>query len=196
VNKDHKTLVIQYDERCISNASDAFQDFPIHDENEETINNYQIKHLKKHHELYNIYLRHVNKKLNDKNEEDCKAEEAKKTSGVQDLSDLLLMIQNKVKPSTILLGEFESIGELQPHIITQGPYMGGTSYKQQWKHQHSDYKFIWHRVFGKEVFSPDNDKLLKATRAIIGQKCLGRERVELILKHDKKPLVAIGGANG
>ncbi len=24
VNKDHKTLVIQYDERCISNDSDAF----------------------------------------------------------------------------------------------------------------------------------------------------------------------------
>ncbi len=32
VNKDHKTLLIQYDERCISNASDAFQDFPLHDE--------------------------------------------------------------------------------------------------------------------------------------------------------------------
>jgi hypothetical protein len=31
VNKDHKTLVIQYDERCISNDSDAFQDFPLHD---------------------------------------------------------------------------------------------------------------------------------------------------------------------
>ena len=34
VNKDHKTLVIQYDERCISTDSDAFQDFPLHDENE------------------------------------------------------------------------------------------------------------------------------------------------------------------
>jgi hypothetical protein len=96
VNKDHKTLLIQYDERCISNASGAFQDFPLHNENEETMNNYQINHLKEHHELYNIYLGRVNKKLNDKKEEDCKAEEAKKTSGVQDLSDLLLMIQNKV----------------------------------------------------------------------------------------------------
>ncbi len=143
--------------------------------------------MKEHHELYNIHLGRVYKKLNDKKEEDCKAEEAKKTSGVQDLSDFLLMIQNKVKPSTILLGEFESIGELQPHIITRGPNMGGTSYKQQWKHQHSDYKFTWRRVFGKEVFAPD--KLLKAARAIIGQKCLGWERVELILKHDKKPLV-------
>jgi hypothetical protein len=38
-DQDHKTLVIQYDERCICNASDAFQDFPLHDENEETINN-------------------------------------------------------------------------------------------------------------------------------------------------------------
>jgi hypothetical protein len=104
------------------------------------------------------------------------------------------MIQNKVKSSTILLGEFESIGELHPYIITQGPNMGGTSYKQQWKHRHSDYKLTWHRVFGKEIFAPD--QLLKTARAIIGQKCLGWERVELILKRDKKPLVAISGANG
>ena len=194
VNKDHKTLVIQYDERCISTDSDAFQDFPLHDENEETIDSYQIKHLKEHHELYNIHLGCVNKKLNDKKEEDCKAEEAKKTSEVQDFSDLLLMIQNKVKPATILLGEFVSIGELQPHIISKGPNMGETSYKQQWKHRHSDYKFIWHRVLGKDVFVPD--KLFKAARAIIGQKCLGWERIELILKHDKKPLVAGGGTNG
>ncbi len=141
MNKDHKTLVIQYDERCISSASDAFQDFPLHDENEETINNYQIKHLKEHHELYNIHLGHVNKKLNDKKEGDRKAEEAKKTSGVEDLSDVLLMIQNKVKPSMILLGEFKYIEELQPHIITRGSNMGSSSYKQQWKHQHSDYQF-------------------------------------------------------
>jgi hypothetical protein len=49
-------------------------------------------------------------------------------------------------------------------------------------------------VFGKEIFAPD--KLLKAARPTIGQKCLGWERVELILKHNKKPLVALGGANG
>ena len=112
VNKNHKTLVIQNDERCISNDSDAFQDFPLHDENEETIDSYQIKHLKEHHELYNIRLGRVNKLLNDKKEEDYKAEEAKKTSEVQDFSDLLLMIQNKVKPATMLLGKFESLGEL------------------------------------------------------------------------------------
>ncbi len=94
----------------------------------------------------------------------------------------------------VLLGEFESIGELQPHIITRGPNMGSFSYKQQWKHQHSDYQFTWYRVFGKEVFAPD--KLLKAARAIMGQKCQGWERVELILKHDKKMLVTIADANG
>jgi hypothetical protein len=48
-NKNHKTLVIQYDEQCISNDSDAFQNFPLHDENEETIHSYQIKHLKVHY---------------------------------------------------------------------------------------------------------------------------------------------------
>jgi hypothetical protein len=69
--------VIQYDERCISITSDDFKDFSLHDKNEKTINNYQIKHLKEHHELYNIHHGCVNKKPNDKKEEDCKAEEAK-----------------------------------------------------------------------------------------------------------------------
>ncbi len=55
-------------------------------------------------------------------EEYCKAEEAKKTSGVQDLSDLLLMMQNKVKLAAILLGEFESIGVAAPY------YCQGTGY--------------------------------------------------------------------
>ncbi len=96
----------------------------------------------------------------------------------------------------MLLGKCESIGELQPHIISKGQHMSETSYKQQWKHwhRHSDYEFIWHRVLGKDVFAPD--KLLKVARAIIGQKCLGWEHIELILKHDKKPLVAGGGTNG
>ena len=49
-------------------------------------------------------------------------------------------------------------------------------------------------MLGKDVFVPD--KLFKAARAIIGLKCLGWERIELILKHDKKPLVAGGGTNG
>jgi hypothetical protein len=30
------------------NYSGAFLDFPLHNENEKTINNYQIKHLKEH----------------------------------------------------------------------------------------------------------------------------------------------------
>ena len=97
-----------------------FQDYPLHDENEASIDSYQIKHLKEHHEFYNIYLGRVDKKLNDKKEEDRKAEETKKTSGVQDLSDLLLMIQDKVKPATILLGEFESIGSCSPILLLRG----------------------------------------------------------------------------
>jgi hypothetical protein len=143
VNSDHKSLVISYDERCISNGSDVFQDFPL-DENKETIDNYPIKYLKENHELYNIHLGRVNKKVNDKREEDCIAEEAKKTTGAEDLSDILLKIQNKIKPSHILIGEFESIGELQPHVITRGSYMGETSFKQLWQHRYSNNQFTWH----------------------------------------------------
>ncbi len=65
--------------------------------------------------------------------------------------------------------------------------MDAISYKQQWQQRHSNYQFTWQRVFGKEVFAPD--KLLKAARAIISQKCPGWEHIELILVHDKKPLV-------
>ncbi len=143
MNSDHKSSVISYDERCISNGSDVFQDFPLYDENEETINNYPIKYLKENHEVYNIHLGPVNKKVNDRREEDHIAEEAKKTTGAEDLSDILLKIENKIKPSHILLGEFESIGELQPHVITRGPYMGETFFKQLWQHCYSNYQFTW-----------------------------------------------------
>jgi hypothetical protein len=55
-----------------------FQDFPLYDENEETINNYPLKYLKENHEFYYIHLGRINKKVNDKREEDHIAEEAKK----------------------------------------------------------------------------------------------------------------------
>jgi hypothetical protein len=50
-------------------------------------------------------------------EEDRIAEEAMKTTRAEDLSDILLKIQNKIKSSHILLGKIESIGDLQPHVI-------------------------------------------------------------------------------
>jgi hypothetical protein len=49
-------------------------------------------------------------------------------------------------------------------------------------------------VFAKEVFAPD--KLFKAAKAVISQTCPGWEGVKLILTHDKKLLVTIGGCNG
>ncbi len=194
VNSDHKSLVTSYDERCISNCSDVFQDFLLYDVNKETINSYPIKYLKENHELYHIHLGLVNKKVNDKREEDCIAEEAKKNTGAEDLPDILLKIQNKIKPSHILLEEFEPIGELQPHVITRGPCMGETSFKQLWQHCYSNYQFTWHRVFGKEVFA--SGKLLKAARAIISQKCQSQEHLELILKHDRKDLIVGCDKNG
>jgi hypothetical protein len=114
VNPDHKSVVIIYDERCISNGSDAFQDFPLYSKNEETINKYPMKYLKENHELYNIHLVCINKKVNDKKEADCIAEKAKKTTGAEDLSDILLMIENKVKPSHILLGELSLLESCSP----------------------------------------------------------------------------------
>ncbi len=49
-------------------------------------------------------------------------------------------------------------------------------------------------MFDKEVFAPD--KLLKAARAIISQKCQGWEHLELILKHDRKDLIVGCDRNG
>ena len=49
-------------------------------------------------------------------------------------------------------------------------------------------------MFGKEVFAPD--KLLKAARAIISQKCQGWDCLELILKHDGKDMIVGSDKNG
>ena len=82
-----------------------FQDFPLHDENEETIDSYQIKHLKEHHELYNIRLGHVSKKLNDKKEEDHKAEEGH-TGNMQEIIVGPVEENGKDLPSGKNLGDY------------------------------------------------------------------------------------------
>jgi hypothetical protein len=50
-------------------------------------------------------------------------------------------------------------------------------------------------VFGKEVVAPDKP-FLKAARAIISQKCQGREHLEMSLKHDRKDLIVGCDKNG
>ena len=64
------------------------------------------------------------------------AEEANNTSGIEELSDDLLMFKTKKKSTRSFLGRVQSIGELQPHVTIRGPNMGETSIKKQWQHHH------------------------------------------------------------
>ena len=75
------------------------------------------------------------------------------------------------------------------HVIVKGKHTGKHSYKQQWKHKHSPYSFVWHRVLGKEHF--DTGKLYKATWAIIDTDLPGTSWICLIMNYMKRPVNAV-----
>ena len=65
LNTDMATAVIAYDEKCIIEGGNKFCDYPLTDDDEGQIINYKMANLKDDHELYNVYLGRVNKKVND-----------------------------------------------------------------------------------------------------------------------------------
>jgi hypothetical protein len=64
--------------------------------------------------------------------------------------------------------------------------MGETSYKQQWKHRHSDYEFIWHRVLGKS--SEENRSTFELSQVSIMLSLHVSTMVLLLQYHSKRTL--------
>ena len=65
INSDATTAVITFEQRCITEDADDFQDYP-NTTDEETIDNYQLVGLDDDHELYSTQLGRVNKIINDR----------------------------------------------------------------------------------------------------------------------------------
>ena len=65
VNADCKTAIIDFDEKCIVEKGDMFQNYPNFGDEDTSIQDYKIAMLNDDHELFNTHLGRVNKRDND-----------------------------------------------------------------------------------------------------------------------------------
>ncbi len=65
VNNDCKIATIDFDEKCVVENGDFFQNYPSLADDDTTIEHYKIETLNADHELFNVHLGQVNKRIND-----------------------------------------------------------------------------------------------------------------------------------
>jgi hypothetical protein len=88
INADIVSAVISYDQKCITEGGDKFRDYPLSNDEDGEIDDYKIVNLNDDHELYNVHLGRVNKKINDLKEILRKTEEEQKLSATDNVSDI------------------------------------------------------------------------------------------------------------
>jgi hypothetical protein len=133
VNADCKTATIDFDERCIVEKGDMFQNYPNLGDEDTSIQDYKIEMLNADHELFNAHLGRVNKRENDLRESKKKIEQDEKvraTDDVQDIDDKF-HVQN-IDGYSILVAEFLPEGALTDHLIQSGTNAGKMNTKQDW----------------------------------------------------------------
>ena len=133
VNADCKTATIDFDERCIVEKGDMFQNYPNLGDEDTSIQDYKIEMLNADHELFNAHLGRVNKRENDLRESKKKTEQDEKvraTDDVQDIDDKFHV--QKIDGYSILVAEFLPEGALTEHLIQAGSNAGKKNTKQDW----------------------------------------------------------------
>ena len=171
INADIVSAVISYDQKCITEGGDKFRDYPLSNDDEGEIDDYKMANLNDDHELYNVHLGRVNKKINDLKEILLKGEEDAKVAAADDVSDIEHKLSDGVEPYLIMIGEFRSIGPLSMHVVVRGNNKGKSSKKQTWEHIHSGHKFVWHYAFNQNEFA--KDKPWKVAREILKKSLKG-----------------------
>lgn len=133
VNADCKTATIDFDERCIVEKGEMFQNYPNLGDEDTSIQDYKIEMLNADHELFNAHLGQVNKPENDLRESKKNIEQDEKvraTDDVQDIDDKFHV--QKIDGYSILVAEFLPEGTLTDHLIQLGTNAGKMNTKQDW----------------------------------------------------------------
>ena len=184
INSDCKTATIEFDQCYVIEGENKFCNYFSPDNN--IIDSYSLELFADDHDLYNEYLGRENKVINDKKDALMKEQQSQKVKASEDVSDIAAKFQSKISHFEILKAEFEPAGSLMEHTVKSGPNRGKMNYKQQWRHKHSGYTFIWHRLYGKTSFV--TDRLWKTVPVIVLRNSPGSERLKLIMKYSKKSL--------
>jgi hypothetical protein len=132
VNRDFKTAVIAFDDRCIWEGGDQIMNYPDTTGADSQINNYSLKNFELDEKGYNLNLGCTNKIVHDM--KDAKERQAKEdlVRERQDCSDLQEGLNCGKSSYSLLLNEFVPVGGMQSHIIRKGSNVGKTSQKQNW----------------------------------------------------------------
>jgi hypothetical protein len=133
VDNDCKTATIDFDEKCIVENGDFSQNYPDLGDDDTTIGDYNIKTLNADHELFNVHLGQVNKRINDLRESEKKKvgdEKIRSTNDAQDLDDKFHV--KRINGYSLLVGEFVAQGDLTEHLIQAGQHAEKKNTKQDW----------------------------------------------------------------
>jgi hypothetical protein len=120
VSYDCKTATIDFDEECINENGDFFQNYPNLADDNTTIEDYKIEMLNADHELFNVHLGQVNKSMM----------KVRSTNDVQDLDNKFHV--QRIDGYRLLVGEFDAQGDLTEHLIQTGQHAGKKNTKQDW----------------------------------------------------------------
>jgi hypothetical protein len=120
VNRDFKTAVIAYNDRCIWEGGNQFMNYPDTTGADSQIINYSLKTFELDEKQYNLNLGCTNKIVNDM--KDAKGRQAKEdlVRERQDCSDLQEGLNCGKSAYSLLLNEFVPVGGIQSHIIRYG----------------------------------------------------------------------------
>jgi hypothetical protein len=143
LNGDMATAVITYDEKCIITGGDKFCDNPLTDDDKGQIDNYQFANLACEHELHNVHLGGVNKKINDLKEMQHKRDKEEKVSAADNVSDIERKLSDGVDPYLIMVRELRPTGPITVHVIQKGDNKGKSTNKQAREHA-----YLGHKLFG------------------------------------------------
>ena len=194
VNPDGEQATLDFESKCIKEGGDEWINYAdtvaLFDDLDLQLKNYPLSKLKEDHERYNYYLGNVNRILNDKREE-AEKQLQEDTRIEQDDVDAIISKYTETSEDvkdrcyTILLGEFEPIGELQDHVIKgKSKYCGKESKKQDWQHIFSRKKFTWHYKHGQNYF--DNSTLWRQCKEIVARNYPGSIRLAKIMELSDK----------
>ncbi len=130
VNSNNKTATIEYNDKYIKDGNHVFQSYP--DQQDSTIPNYNLSTFAEDHKRSLKHLGRGQKIINDAKEAREKEETAAASQTLSDISDLKAKVEQEISFYDIIVDEFEPAGEMQDHVVLEGPHAGKVIKKQKW----------------------------------------------------------------
>ncbi len=107
-----------------------FQSYP--DQQDSTIPNYDLSIFAEDHKRFLKHLGCGQKIINYAKEAREKEEKAAASQTLSGISDLKAKIKQEISFYDTIVDEFEPAGEMQDHVVLEGPHAGKVVKKQKW----------------------------------------------------------------